>query len=497
MPRTREFDGEIVVASRIVDYLSSGLYESPAACLKELINNSFDADATRVDLFIKPDADRIIIEDNGGGMDKADFVKHFSKISESYKRDDSDYTPMGRPKIGKIGIGFIAANEICDVMEIVATKEGSKELLEVSIQFDLMRQEPTERMREGTDIAKADYHGTVSETKVDSHFTQVFLKQIRGEARSILAGAGQRGFVSGKNSLYGLKPESVQRILKDTKIRTWSEFDAYSKNTLEVALNVPVRYHKNWLTEKLRPKVLDIEQHVANLDFTLYIDGSEIRKPIVFSPEGKTLISKFEFEGKHVAAQGYFYAQHRAIKPQELQGLLIRIRNAALGDYDPGFLGFSSSLGPLFQSWISGEIMADDRLEDAMNIDRRTLRIAHPAYEELQEAVHDHLAQLIKHVRSRIYGAGSKTRRKAQAKKVEKSIIGVASREIAKVAPKAAQKVREAWANATKDDVGQRKLLRKFTVDELYEIVIEVAEKILSPSQLNEFLDRLTERLRK
>jgi hypothetical protein len=111
--------------------------------------------------------------------------------------------------------------------------------------------------------------------------------------------------------------------------------------------------------------------------------------------------------------------------------------------------------------------------------------------------VHDHLAQLIKRVRSKIYGAGSKTRRTAQAKKVEKNIIGVAGREIAKVAPEAAQKMKAAWENATKDDIGEKRLLRKFTVDELYEIVVEVAEEILSPSQLDKFLDRLTERLRK
>jgi HSP90 family molecular chaperone len=126
------FFGEIVVASRIVDYLSSGLYESPAACLKELINNSYDADATRVDVFVKPDADRIIIEDDGHGMNRDDFELHFRRISESYKRVDSDKTVSGRPKIGKIGIGFIAANEICDVMEIFSTKTNSAELLHVS-----------------------------------------------------------------------------------------------------------------------------------------------------------------------------------------------------------------------------------------------------------------------------------------------------------------------------------------------------------------------------
>ena len=80
MTTPKPFEGEITVSSRIVDYLSSGLYESPAACLKELVNNSYDADATLVEVFVKPDADRIIIADNGHGMDRTEFLRHFSRI---------------------------------------------------------------------------------------------------------------------------------------------------------------------------------------------------------------------------------------------------------------------------------------------------------------------------------------------------------------------------------------------------------------------------------
>ena len=80
-----KFSGEIRVASRIVDYLSSGLYKSPAACLKELINNSYDADATAVGIFVKPDADRIIIEDNGDGMSREEFVRVGEEITSQFQ----------------------------------------------------------------------------------------------------------------------------------------------------------------------------------------------------------------------------------------------------------------------------------------------------------------------------------------------------------------------------------------------------------------------------
>ena len=498
MANTNEFEGEIVVASRIVDYLSSGLYESPAACLKELINNSYDADATRVDVFVKPDADRIIIEDNGCGMDRADFVKNFSKISESYKREESDTTPLGRYKIGKIGIGFIAANEICDVMEIVSTKQGSTELLEVSIRFDRMRGDVVGRRRDDGDIAKGDYHGDVKETKdQEGHYTQIFLKEIRGEARTILAGEKTTDFSAGNTSLYGLSASSTCQLLRMVDLKTWNKFNAYSKNMLEIALNVPVEYHEAWLPLSLRAEVSDIEEQVSSLGFSVFIDGTELRKPIVFNPSGKAIVDRFAYEGDHVSAKGYFYAQDSGIRPQELQGVLLRIRNAAVGEYDSNFLGFSSSINPLIQSWISGEIMADDALEDAMNIDRRTLRIAHPAYFELQLAVHSHVSNLLKRVRTEIYGTRNQERKINQAKNTAKKITEVANEHIAKISSKAASKVKSAWFDASTSEVNRKPLLRKFTIDQLYNTVVQVAGEILTRQQFEDFLTKLTERLKK
>jgi len=403
---TENFSGEIKVASRIVDYLSSGLYHSPAACLKELINNSYDADATVVKVFVKPDADRIIISDDGAGMDKDEFVKHFARVSESHKRDDSDRTHSGRSKIGKIGIGFIAANEICDVMEIFSTKRGSKAQLHVTINFAKMREPIETRVRNGG-MAKADYEGEILAAELSSHYTHVFLKEVRpGAAQEMLAGANSKvheNDIKAASSLYGLTPESVRARLANPKLNSWTELDLYSQTLLEIGLNVPVCYHEDWLPEVLRKRVASFERLTQELGFIVEYDGTDLRKPIVFAPTGHTLIERFSFHGKDVSAQGYFYAQHSTIKPQELQGLLIRVRNAAVAEYDRSFLGFSSTSGSLMQRWISAEIWADDRLEDAMNIDRRTLRVTHPAYVELQHEIHRFMTHFISRVRSEIY----------------------------------------------------------------------------------------------
>ncbi|HSV86329.1 MAG TPA: ATP-binding protein [Levilinea sp.] len=490
-----DFQGEIRVASRIIDYLSSGLYQSPAACLKELINNAYDADATEVQVWVKSDGDSIIIEDNGCGLNRQDFERHFMMISESFKREETSTSPQGRPLIGKIGIGFIAANEICNEMQVISTQAGSTDLLDVTISFDLMRADPSARRRGETSFAKAVYCGKTGSAEPASHFTRVFLRMIRGAAKDILAGAGVSLYSSGEYSLYGLSERSVQQVLMDGNLQSWSIFDAYSKNRLEVALNVPIRYHKQWLPRHFLPQVTEIEKAVDKLNFRVFFDGSELRKPVVFNPAGEALISPFTYQGMQVSASGYFYAQRGAIHPQELQGLLVRIRHAAIGGYDPNFLEFSAQRGGQFKKWISGEILVDDRLEDALNIDRKTLRNTHPAYVELQLAVHAHVDRLIAQVRSDIFSAGAQERKRQRAAKSEQKIHAVTAGSLDKLALETAHELSSAWQSFLEKEGSEKQLLRKYSIDQIYKLVIEAAGDSLSPEDMQVLLKGLTGRL--
>src|SRR5262249_27508205 len=164
----------------------------------------------------------------------------------------------------------------------------------------------------------------------------------------------------------------------------------------------------------------------------------------------------------------------------ELQGLLIRIRNSAVGNYDPNFLDYSLSRGTLFQNWISAEIYADDRLEDALNIDRRTLRIAHASYVELQQAIHKHLEIVIKRVREEIYKAGSTSRKTERADAIKQKILSVTTSELAELAPEAVKVIKDTWIKPKNNASTQKNILKKFTVDELYTVVIDVAKETLS-----------------
>ena len=117
--------GTIKVHSQIINDLSSGIYSSPASCIKELVNNSYDADASQVTIRIKPINDTIVVMDDGNGMNAVEFDENFAWISRSNKRNSSIKSKKyKRPLIGKIGIGFIAVNEICNNMRVISSKKG-------------------------------------------------------------------------------------------------------------------------------------------------------------------------------------------------------------------------------------------------------------------------------------------------------------------------------------------------------------------------------------
>jgi hypothetical protein len=499
--RTPDFEDDIIVSTQIVDALSSGLYESPGACLKELVNNAYDADARHVGIYVKPDADEVVIEDDGSGMSVKEFRGHFHRISESHKRDSGEYTRrLKRPKVGKIGIGFIAANELCDLMEIESTKRGSAELLKVEIDFEMLRTQDAHERRtgEGDDIRKGHYRGRIERVPVAEHFTRVYLRHVRGDAREQLISQRRKAIEGVAKSVYGRTPESVAELLHTPGFKSWTDLDLYSQSYLGIALNVPVRYAPSWMPQSLAGQVQDLVEEVDRLDFNVVYDGTQMLKPTVLPQTTNALLRRFDYEGQHVSAKGYFFASHGTLSPRELQGVLLRIRNAAVGVYDGSFLNYPIGESQLFKNWVSGEIWASDKLEAAMNIDRKTLRTTHPAFVELQSAFHAWFSRFLLEVRNELYARGSSTRRLASARQESNRIAEAL--QATKVGGPVASAVQAAWtapqaADRTEDRRAIRRLTRRYSLGDLYETVLEVAAEHMSTEAFDRFVQELTRRL--
>lgn len=77
---------------RIIDNLGIQMYQSPVAAIAEIVSNSWDADADRVDIRlpgeISPNA-ILEVRDNGIGMTFSECQKRFLKVGYDRRKGDS------------------------------------------------------------------------------------------------------------------------------------------------------------------------------------------------------------------------------------------------------------------------------------------------------------------------------------------------------------------------------------------------------------------------
>ena len=78
----------IKVTTGILFHIGAGIYQSIAGALKELISNSYDADATEVLISTDyPNFTQIKVVDNGSGMTKTRFRQAMATVGSSLQYD--------------------------------------------------------------------------------------------------------------------------------------------------------------------------------------------------------------------------------------------------------------------------------------------------------------------------------------------------------------------------------------------------------------------------
>lgn len=78
------------------------LYSTSLDLIRELVSNAYDADATVINIDIRPEM--IVVEDNGSGMDE-DALRQYFTIGSQEKRIHSFSPTLKRKRIGEFGIG--------------------------------------------------------------------------------------------------------------------------------------------------------------------------------------------------------------------------------------------------------------------------------------------------------------------------------------------------------------------------------------------------------
>ena len=89
MQKIRQLDD--ILANKIA---AGEVIERPANVVKELVENSIDANSSKIDVIIEEGGLKLIqVIDNGDGMDKEDALLCFSRHATSKIKDDQDLYP--------------------------------------------------------------------------------------------------------------------------------------------------------------------------------------------------------------------------------------------------------------------------------------------------------------------------------------------------------------------------------------------------------------------
>lgn len=119
-------DIPVTISYRIIELFSAGLYSSPNKAFEELVTNSYDANATKVSVYVPSDKTiegiTMWVCDNGYSMDKEE-LKLFWKIGESKKKN---ITNQDRMPIGKFGIGKLATYILANKLTVICKAPNGK-----------------------------------------------------------------------------------------------------------------------------------------------------------------------------------------------------------------------------------------------------------------------------------------------------------------------------------------------------------------------------------
>ena len=403
--------GDLVVSSKVLGHISEGLYRGPAGVLKELVSNAFDANARTVWISTgRPTFDVVSVKDDGDGMTLDKFIELVSGgIGDSDKRSTNVQPINGRQMIGRLGIGLLGVSQISHEFEIVSHARSDHTAFRATIQMKDFRREilgqPTDRdpaSEQSEQIRPLDF-------PVGGYEVEPIQFEPNNVGLTITATEPTAGFRRqfSDSELQPLPKEFhtfCRRCQAKDELATGP---LYNRMIWQLASLSPISYMSDSTVSSGDPVMTDLVTRLQEFDFSVIVDGVKLFKPILLggptsevndsdTAEGE---GPFHFPlsldetvwGTKLKVRGYIYgSKGLALHPDDIRGVLIRLRHVGIGEYDKSFLGYRYSEGPRF-AWLTGELFVEDGLEDGLTVGRDGFDAGHPHYIAMRLWLHQEL----------------------------------------------------------------------------------------------------------
>jgi hypothetical protein len=354
---TEKFTSHLKVDKKIVELLSKQTYQkSFSAAIRELVSNSYDADALSVNISYDKGFSYIEIIDDGNGMTKTEFEKYLTIAGT--KQDSPLSRKYKRKKIGQFGVGFLSIFPFCESLEITTTAENSTEVLKAVIptkdyfQNNLKSAVKKEGETLVDDIPIAGTINTNPSEKLE-HYTKIRLLKPTHIVKQ-----------------YFTKPQTKKR----DSIIAYDPADRFRwelQEDLPIALPSSSKYYKTYKYQE--PIGMNVTLNKVDLTRNDYLES--------VLDEGEVTISG-------IKCKYIFTTSNKSVKPSEARGIKLRVNNVGIGQRTEFYLKRDRGFSRLH--WITGEIFFSEQIKEHLNIGRDGF-ISHPVTDEIFELFADKL----------------------------------------------------------------------------------------------------------
>ncbi|TAL01382.1 MAG: hypothetical protein EPO07_08490 [Verrucomicrobia bacterium] len=362
----------------------------------------------------------------------------------------------GRPTVGRLGVGLLSLAQICPRFKIRSFHEPTRTAFEAEIKFPAYSRQEIDRIVEETkeNQAKIIKHGEYRYSDISYEkgkhgiiVTTTALRDMFRKTMSNLETFAHSRFWQSSES-YPTFERFIDAIA-NPGLSSLYFASQYDQLLFGLALASPIPYvESDSKGEGLEtillkvPEIASLQKQLKGFDFRVEVDNIELCRPVVLpsnkdrikaadcifprSPRNVTFTLKdgvheeevsvdkydigvkgrdylfqiFHFaysktvNGYPLQFSGYIFLQTTRLFPKEYQGILIRLRNVAIGQYDSNIMNYPLAEGPRF-SMLSSEVFVQHGLDDALKVDRDGFNSLDPQYIRLQAFVHSILHELI------------------------------------------------------------------------------------------------------